>query len=137
MHVIHANRIVQRPWGWRDAVVHEWLDNGWLRIRCLEGRTVDVWHHRDLITELPIGEPVLVHRLHSALGFGSHILNVVCDGDLGPAPRAARTSPFPATQTAGLVDLETSRGVDLRTPPSLLSQASTTPSREIFTSARL
>jgi hypothetical protein len=87
MHVIHAKRITETPWGWRDAVVSR-VDAQRVRVRCIEpDLEVALWHHRDLAVELPVGSPVRLHVGYHALGWPAGWVNVRLEEcGLGPVP---------------------------------------------------
>jgi len=87
MHPIHARRIGDRPWGWRDAVVTGVVD-GEIRLRYVHetGYPV-VWHHNDLSALLNAGTPVQLHEGYHGLGLPAGWVNVIIrSGGLGAVP---------------------------------------------------
>ena len=112
-HWIHARRLGETPWGWRDAVVSG-VDGGWISVTYVEsGRQLELWHHADLRDELAVGAPVRVHEQYYALGGPFGWLNVVVRGGAGPVPEPADLAAWEAQQTGGVQDLRTGRALAL------------------------
>jgi hypothetical protein len=117
MHFIHAKRITETPWGWRDAVVCR-VEAQVVRVRCLEpNHEVTLWHHRGLAVELPAGSPVRLHVGYHALGWPAGWVNVRLDEcGLGPVPppedpEAWRTAQGHTRRQIAVVDLSDGRAV--------------------------
>ena len=112
-HWIHARRIGETPWGWRDAVVSG-MDGRWTTVTYVEsGRLVRLWHHADLAGEVAVGAPVRVHERYYVLGGPFGWLNVVVQGGLGAVPEPADTSAWERQMTGGVQDLGTGRALPL------------------------
>jgi len=78
---------------WRDAIVQETTDEGWIALAPLgndtagsgtAGNDVDrgsnivwVWHHADLTDTIRVGDPVALHDLYNVLAAGQGRFNVV------------------------------------------------------------
>lgn len=75
MHVIHAKRLGQTPWGWRPGTVG-WVDGQTASIEyLLEEGSVEIWHHEPL-DMLSVGTPVRIHEGYHALDIAGQWLNV-------------------------------------------------------------
>ena len=112
-HWIHARRIGETPWGWRDAVVAG-FDGCWTTATYVEsGRAVRLWHHADLAREVEVGAPVRVHERYYVLGGPFGWLNVVVEGGLGPVPEPADPAAWERQMTGGVQDLATGRALPL------------------------
>jgi hypothetical protein len=62
---------------WRDAIVDDIAEDGWIRLVAVE--TLDevwVWHHGDVRELATVGEPVAIHALYRVLAIGRTHLNV-------------------------------------------------------------
>ncbi len=112
-HWIHARRVGETPWGWRDAVVGG-LDGRWVSVTYVDdGRQVELWHHDELTDALPVGAPVRVHEQYYVLGGPFGWLNVLVRGGLGPVPTPEDTSAWEPEVTGGVQDLSTGRALAL------------------------
>jgi len=112
-HWIHARRLGETPWGWRDAVVRE-VDGCSITVVYLDGgRPVRLWHHEPLTDELEVGGPVRLHEQYYALGSPLGWLNVVVRGGRGPVPVPADPAAWEDETTGGVQDLRTGRAVAL------------------------
>ncbi len=112
-HWIHARRVGETPWGWRDAVVFS-FDGLWVTVTYLaQARPVQVWHHQDLSAELGVGAPVRLHEGYSVLGGPFGWVNVVVQGGVGPVPTPSDTSAWEREMTGGVQDLRTGRAIAL------------------------
>ncbi|TIC82583.1 hypothetical protein [Nocardioides sp. GY 10127] len=117
IHFIHAKRLGQHPWGWRDAVVTG-VDGFWVSLAYLDSlATPRVWHHRRLSRFLTVGAPVRLHEQYYALGCPDGWFSVVVEDGLGPVPRPADTSPWDdgvgGGVSGGVVDLSTGVAIAL------------------------
>ncbi len=117
LHSIHARKIGESPWGWRDGVVVEATNQGFVTIEyALEPGRVEAWHHDPVVGKLPTGSPVRVHEgfyvLSSALGW----VNLLVSSGLGAVPTPDETDLWQGEVTGGVVDLSTGRGVALDHP---------------------
>ncbi|MCD6640176.1 MAG: hypothetical protein LT071_09715, partial [Nocardioides sp.] len=91
IHVIHARRIGQTPWGWRDGVVVE-IEGQEFVLAYLEqdADPIVAWHHRPwLFAGLTAGEPVRVHEEHGVVGTASGWFSAVITGGIGPVATPA------------------------------------------------
>ncbi len=112
-HWIHARRVGETPWGWRDAVVSG-IDGQWVTVTYVErGHEVQLWHHDELAGELAVGAPVRVHEQYYVLGGPFGWLNVVVRGGLGPVPKPVDTSVWEREMTGGVQDFSTGRALAL------------------------
>ncbi len=115
-HWIHARRVGETPWGWRDAVVSG-IDARWVSVTYVDGgRQVQLWHHDELAGELDLGAPVRLHEQYYVLGCPFGWLNVVVRGGLGPVPMPADPSAWEREMTGGVQDLSTGRALALDWP---------------------
>ena len=115
-HVIHARRVGESPWGWRDGVLTSVDASGWLAVDyAAETGRVEAWHHQDLVAELPVGTPVRLHEglrtLASAVGW----LHLRIASGLGAVEQPVFVERWDDQVTSGVVNLSTGRGVDLPT----------------------
>lgn len=77
MQPIQLRVIAATPSKWADGIVRTATSDGWIGIDLLDGGdTVWLWHHEDLTNALPVGEPVAVHSLYSALAVGGARISV-------------------------------------------------------------
>ena len=112
-HAIHARRVGETPWGWRDAVVRA-IDGRWTTVAYVEhDHEVELWHHEELARELTVGAPVRLHEQYYVLGGPFGWLNVVVCGGLGPVPEPADVSAWQREMTGGVQDLGTGRALAL------------------------
>ncbi|RLQ84299.1 hypothetical protein D9V28_08835 [Mycetocola zhadangensis] len=66
------------PSKWRDGVVTHLPASGWIGIGLMESdRTIWVWNHADLSSEVTLGTPVAVHALYDMLALGSDRVHVL------------------------------------------------------------
>lgn len=66
------------PSGWRDALVREVAEDGWITLTLWEsGETARVWHHAE--AALIPGAPVALHERYAVLAAGALTLNVAHD----------------------------------------------------------
>lgn len=112
MHWIHAQRIAERPWGWRDGIVQQAAADGWIDVRyLLEEGGARLWHRRDLTEHLSQGTPVQVHEEHQALdGPAGLVAAAVVDG-LGPLPEPVLPQSWAAETTVVVHDHATGRNL--------------------------
>lgn len=107
MHVSHARRIGETPWGWRDAIVTaisgQVIAVGYVH----DDACPTVWHHRSLIEYLRPGDPVRLHERYYALGCAAGWFNVVIEAGLGPVPEPDDPSVWAAQTSVGIVDMAT------------------------------
>lgn len=113
MHFIHARHVGETPWGWRTGTVVRSESAGRLLVELagLEQR-VNIWHHAELMNDLPAGSEVLVHEEYYALATHFGWLNVQIANGVGPVPKPADLRPWRSRMSYGVVDLATGRGVD-------------------------
>ena len=115
IHAIHARRVGQTPWGWRDAVVIG-VEGEELVLAYVEWERdpIVVWHHRpSLGAGLTVGEPVRVHEQYGVVGTASGWHSVVITGGIGPVPAPLEPGLWQPETSPGIVDLST--GVALPT----------------------
>lgn len=114
MHFIHARKLGESPWGWRDGVIAAAGEDGTVIIDyVLEDGRAEAWHHDEVVVELRVGSPVRVHEGLYALSSRLGWLNILISGGLGPVPTPEQTDPWLAEMTGGVVDLSTGRGLAL------------------------
>lgn len=118
VHAIHAGRVGQTPWGWRDSVVVG-LDGDEIVLACVgqHAELVVVWHHRPSLADgLTVGEPVRVHEEYGVLGTASGWFSVVVIGGLGPVPKPVEAMLWQPETSPGIVDLGTGIGLPTDRP---------------------
>lgn len=114
MHWIHARKIGQSPWGWRDGVVTSIAPDGWLTVDYVleEGRMIG-WHHDGLTNVLKVGSPVRLHEGFRALaGTFGWVLLFVSEG-VGAVEKPTAPELWDDQVTGGVVDLSTGRALPL------------------------
>lgn len=85
LHVIHARRIAESPWGWRSGTVTSYVDELLTVDYVFEDGTVEIWHNR--LVPVEPGTPVRVHERYYALELAGVWFNVeLCRGGLGAVP---------------------------------------------------
>ena len=115
-HWIHARKVGETPWGWRDAVVSA-IDGRWITVVYVDGaHEVQLWHHEELAGELEVGAPVRLHERYHVLGGPFGWLNVEVRGGLGPVPEPEDTAAWEHRMTGGVQDLSTGRALALDWP---------------------
>jgi hypothetical protein len=111
MHWIHAGRIGNSPWGWRDATVVA-IDGLWLTLcYVVEDDESRIWHHEPLSDVLDVGSPVRLHEQYYALGGPFGWVNVAVFGGLGPIRAPEDPSLWAAERTVAVTDLATGRAL--------------------------
>jgi len=118
MHVIHAKRLGESPWGWRPGTVVEVHDDGGLTVAYADLDTpVVAWHHADLTDVLHTGTEVRVHEgYHALAAVQCGWVSLKVKSGAGPVARPADVTPW-RNQLAGIVvDLATGRGIDVHAP---------------------
>lgn len=113
MHVIHANRVGETPWGWRDATVVAVDDLVVTARYVLENGSVRIWHHESLESQLEAGAPVRVHEGYHALGARFGWVNAVVVKGIGEVPEPADREMWRPEMTVGAVDLATGVAIAL------------------------
>jgi hypothetical protein len=117
MHFIHAKRIGQTPWGWRDGVVVSVSTSGWIEIDYVhEEGHVRALHHEDLTRVLAPGMPVRVHERYYAVGGRFGWVNVFLAEGLGWVPAPTDPGLWAPEMTVGVTDLSTGRAVPMDHP---------------------
>ena len=111
MHQIHARKVGQRPWGWRDGVIAALGPDGGLEVNYLGGGRLMAWHHEDLRHLLAIGSPVRVHEEYYALGSPLGWLSLLISSGLGDIPNPADADSWLPETSAGIRDIATGRGL--------------------------
>lgn len=107
IHFIHAKRLTQHPWGWRDAIITR-----------VEGQTataqylgtpvtLTLWHHRPLTRVVTVGEPVRIHEQYYALGCPNGWYSLHIEGGLGPVPKPDDWEDAERPTQVEMVNLET------------------------------
>lgn len=115
LHWIHARRIGETPWGWRDGVLVE-NRGGRLVVEYLaEDHHVVLWNHRP-VDGTEIGSPVRVHERYYALSGRFGWLNVHVTGGLGPVPEPPAPELYGPEIVVPVVDLATGRALPLDGP---------------------
>ena len=111
MHPIHARKLGESPWGWRDGVVSS-VDGGEVVVDyvTVDGHAV-LWHHNDLERILPPGTLVRVHEKLHALGGTFGWLNVAVVEGVGPVPTPDDTSAWRSELRIAITDLRSGRAV--------------------------
>lgn len=112
VHAIHAKRVGQTPWGWRDAVVVEAVDRV-LTVEYLQGGRAVLWHHVPLGHELPPGSPLRVHERYYVIGAPLGWLNVLVTEGIGAVPEPEEPMLWAPEATWGVADLSTGRAIPL------------------------
>lgn len=111
MHHIHARRLSESPWGWRDAVVVSVIGE-MVRVEYLNGSAVTLWHHRSLAEAAEEGMPVRLHEQYYALGMPSGWYNVViASGGLGSVPLPSSPESWRGQWSAGITDAVSGLGL--------------------------
>lgn len=114
LHWIHARKIGESPWGWRDGVVSDCSTDGFVTIQyALELGRVEAWHHDAVIGELEDGTPVRVHEGFYALSSPMGWFNLLISSGLEAVPEPQDKGPWQPEVTGGVVDLATGRGLAL------------------------
>lgn len=113
MHCIHAKRIGQSPWGWRDGTVCA-IEGLWVAIQYVttEG-SVRAWHHESLAEELIVGVPLRVHEGYHALSGPFGWINVLVAAGVGPIPEPADPRLWAAERSWGITNLRTGRALPM------------------------
>lgn len=120
MHWIHARKIGESPWGWRDGILIAMSPAGKVEVEyALEPGGVTAWHHVDLTSELAVGTPVRVHEGLYALGSPIGWLNLHIDAGVGPVAEPDDVQLWAQEVSGGVVDLSTGRGLPLDHPEDL------------------
>lgn len=110
LHFMHAHRLGQTPWGWRDATVVS-VAGGLVRAAYLaEEGGVEMWHHASLEEVLPVGTPLRVHERLHAVGGPFGWANVEIRSGLGPLPEPEEPARWDAGTTRPR-EVGTSRGL--------------------------
>ena len=114
MHVIHARKIGESPWGWRDALVTHLGPGGWLTVDYVleDGRMVG-WHHEDLSDVLTLGSPVRVHEGLWSLAGRFGWVNLFVREGAGAIEKPNDPEQWDGQVTGGVVDLSTGRALPL------------------------
>lgn len=107
-HPIHARRLGESPWGWRDAFVTA-IDDHIIRCSYVFAEVeIGIWHHHDLSERVRLGEPARLHEELHALGWARGWCNiVVVAGGLGPVPVPADPNVWRAEMAVGISDMST------------------------------
>ena len=114
MHDIHARKIGESPWGWRDAVVTHLAPDGWLTVDyVLEEARMIGWHHDDLATVLTVGSPVRVHEGFWSLAGTFGWVNLFVREGAGAVEKPKAPELWQDQVTRGVVDLSTGRALPL------------------------
>lgn len=114
MHWIHARKIGESPWGWRDGVMSASSADGFVTIAyALDIGCVWAWHHDPVVAKLAPGTPVRVHEGLYALSSPLGWVNLLISSGLGATPAPLETDPWQAEVTGGVVDLATGRALPL------------------------
>lgn len=114
VHFIHAGKVGESPWGWRDGVLASVGTTGWLTVEYTsEAGRVEAWHHQDLVAELPLGTPVQVREGWRMLAAPGGWLHLIIAAGLGAVEQPTLVELWDDQVTYGVVDLSTGRGVPL------------------------
>ena len=114
MHFIHARKIGEEPWGWRDGVVVSVAADGWLEVDyVLEPGRVVAHHHEDLTAVLSRGGLVRVHERYYALGGEFGWVNLYIGEGLGPVPDPEQPDLWRGEMTVAVTDLSTGRALPM------------------------
>lgn len=114
MHWIHARKIGESPWGWRDGILTAVSAAGRVEVEyALEPGGVTAWHHVDLTSELAVRTPVRVHEGLYALGSPLGWLNLRLDAGVGPVAEPEDAELWAQEALGGVVDLSTGRALPL------------------------
>jgi hypothetical protein len=117
MHFIHAGKIGETPWGWRDGVVSAIGSDGWLEVEYLaEPGSARAWHHRDLTERVGVGDPVRLHEQYYALALPSAWLCVFLEAGIGAVPAPADPELWRLEMTVGVTDLSTGEALPMDRP---------------------
>lgn len=122
MHHIHARRVGDRPWGWRDALVANVVGRE-IHLSYVNpgephepGQPV-VWHHGDLSDLLSVGTPVRLHEQYYAMGLPAGWINVIIlSGGRGPVPEPNETQLWLPEMTVGVSSSVTGHGLPMDHP---------------------
>lgn len=112
MHTIHARKVGETPWGWRDGTIVS-MTGLWLDVDYLDGRTAQVWHHVGLADEIAIGTLVRLHEGYYALECPAGWLNVLVGQGAGPVPRPEHPDLWRADVVPTVTDLRSGRGIPI------------------------
>jgi len=83
---LQARVAAATPSKWRDAIVRDVAQDGWIAVELFEsGEVVWVWHHADLSDALVQSDPVALHGLYNTLAVGERLVSVL----LAPAAPTA------------------------------------------------
>ena len=116
VHFIHARKVGESPWGWRDGLLSSLDATGSLTVEyATEAGQVEAWHHQDLVAELAVGSPVRVHEGWQMLASSAGWLHLNISAGLGTVEEPAFVELWDDQVTYGVVDLSTGRGVDVPT----------------------
>ena len=120
MHFIHAKKVGEEPWGWREGVIATVTPDGWLEIDYTQepGRVV-AFHHHDLTARLAPGDAVRVHEGFHALESVIGWLNIWVGSGLGAVPEPADLEAWRGEISIPVTDLSTGTAfpIDRRTRP--------------------
>src|SRR5512139_382442 len=111
MHPIHARKLGESPWGWRDGVVSSVADDEVVVDYVTVNGQAVLWHHADLESILSSGTLVRVHEELHALGGTFGWLNVAVAEGLGPVPTPDDTSAWRAEMRIAITDVRSGRAV--------------------------
>lgn len=114
MHFIHAKKLGEEPWGWRDGVVVSVSPDGWLEVDyVLEPGRVVAHHHEDLTSVLRVGEPVRIHERFYGLSAGFGWVNLCITEGLGWVPEPEDPELWQREVTIAVTDLATGRALPM------------------------
>ena len=114
MHFIHARKIGEEPWGWRDGVVVSVEADGWLEVNyVLEPGHVVAHHHQDLTAVLSPGDPVRIHERYYALGGRFGWVNLYIAEGIGSVPEPEHPELWRGEMTVAVTDLHTGRALPM------------------------
>jgi hypothetical protein len=120
MHFIHARKIGEAPWGWRDGIVTRITPEGAIEVDyVLEADHVVAHHHADLTRVLRVGDPVRVHERYYALGGRFGWVNLWVGSGLGSVPEPERPELWSGEMTVAVTDLSTGRALPMDHPGAL------------------
>ena len=113
LHVLHARRVAESPWGWRDAVVVA-AEGRSLVVDYLSGEGgATLWHHFPLEEELPVGSVVRVHEGYHVIGAPIGWLNVRIVQGIGAVAEPDDKSLWRSEWSPAVVDLGSGRAIAL------------------------
>ena len=114
MHFIHAKKLGEEPWGWRDGVVVSVSPDGWLEVDyVLEPGRVVAHHHEDLTSVLHVGEPVRIHERFYGLSARFGWVNLCITDGLGWVPEPEDPELWQREITIAVTDLSTGRALPM------------------------